>query len=283
VREETLVEQWVYIGRIRSHSRAITGLAFGMSGDGFPLLASVGEDRRLVQYNLMASSITAGVVVDGERSRVEQTAVPTACMWYPLNTPSVGDATGVGATPAPEQLLVTASDEYKFKLWNSSSRACRLTKVCVSLRLAQSLAHSLTHSHLHGLQPRSALSELVLLCALMHWQMSPTFGGPINSMVRVTPAAPESKLDDGGETLQAVAYSTADRVVGLTLLPLTGNPNHSMGLVAHPRKVPSSLPLLRLVVAVVDVEFVSMSVSMLLLSLSVRTQCCCGSWCCAPM
>ena len=59
--EEAVVDQWVYIGRIRSHSRPITGLSFGMSGDGLPLLASVGEDRRLVQYDLMASSVLAGV------------------------------------------------------------------------------------------------------------------------------------------------------------------------------------------------------------------------------
>lgn len=191
--EEAVVDQWVYIGRIRSHSRPITGLSFGMSGDGLPLLASVGEDRRLVQYDLMASSVLAGVVVDGERTRVEQTAVPTCCIWYPLGS--------ISGTDPREHLVLSASDEYKFKLWNSTSRACRATK------------------------------------------LSPTFGGPVNNMVHV-PRAPSGAVgaaedEEHGSRHDLLAYSTADRVVGLVLLPLDGNPRRSMGLVAHPRKVAS--------------------------------------------
>lgn len=34
-----------------------------------------------------------------------------------------------------------------------------------------------------------------------------------------------------------LAYATAERVVGLTMLPLDGNPNRSMGLIAHPSEV----------------------------------------------
>ena len=75
-------------------------------------------------------------------------------------------------------------------------------------------------------------------CVLGPWQLSPTFGGPVNNMVRIARNSSDSKDDDGRSgPLDCIAYSTADRVVGLSLLPITGNPKHSMGLVAHPRKV----------------------------------------------
>ena len=49
--------------------------------------------------------------------QIEQTAVPTACMWHPPQE------------HAREDLLVTASDEYKLKMWNATNKACRRTVV----------------------------------------------------------------------------------------------------------------------------------------------------------
>ena len=82
-------------------------------------------------------------------------------------------------------------------------------------------------------------------CVGVPWQLSPTFGGPVNSMVRVSRGPTESKAGEGEDDAPAsaagvhdlLAYATADRVVGLCLLPLDGNPKRSMGLVAHPNKV----------------------------------------------
>ena len=48
--DEEPLEEWVYLGRSRSHSAAITGLSFALSPDQLPLLVSVGEDCRLVEY-----------------------------------------------------------------------------------------------------------------------------------------------------------------------------------------------------------------------------------------
>lgn len=50
--------------------------------------------------------------------------------------------------------------------------------------------------------------------------LAPTYAGPVNRML---------PLGDGH-----VVYGTVERVVGLLQLPLTGDPNSAMGLIAHP-------------------------------------------------
>ena len=64
------VEQWVYLGKSRSHSRPITGIEFGTDAGGRPLLVSCGEDRRLVEYDVTGSSVAKGLVTNGKRVRV---------------------------------------------------------------------------------------------------------------------------------------------------------------------------------------------------------------------
>lgn len=117
--EEVVEERWVYLGRARSHSRPITGLEFGMSVDGKPRLVSVGEDKRVVEYDLENSSIEAGILYVGPRARIEQAATPVACLWLPLSR----------SDDSAEQLLLTSNDEYKFKMWNAGNKACRRTVV----------------------------------------------------------------------------------------------------------------------------------------------------------
>merc|ERR1711871_322217 len=54
-----------------------------------------------------------------------------------------------------------------------------------------------------------------------------TFGGPVNRM-QALPV---------GAGPPFVAYSSANKVIGLMQLPLDGNPNKTMGLVAHPGEI----------------------------------------------
>jgi cilia- and flagella-associated protein 251 len=59
--------------------------------------------------------------------------------------------------------------------------------------------------------------------------LAPTFGGPPNKLLA---------LPFNG-TVGHYAYSTAERIVGLGCLPLTGDPTKVMGLVAHPSHISS--------------------------------------------
>lgn len=172
---EEAQDEWVYIGRYKSHSKPITGLEFGLSAEQLPLLVSVGEDRRLVEYNLQKTSVGAGIHLRAPVVKIEQSGTPTTCMWHPLSAGS------------PEELVVTANDEYKIKQWNASNKTCRRTT------------------------------------------LGPTYGGPMNRMV------PLPSNDPNGA--QYVAYATYQKVVGLMQLPLDGNPNKAMGLIAHPKEV----------------------------------------------
>lgn len=60
--------------------------------------------------------------------------------------------------------------------------------------------------------------------------LGPTYGGPMNRMVPLP-------TGDQSEPSRYVAYSTYQKVVGLMQLPLDGNPNKAMGLIAHPGDV----------------------------------------------
>jgi WD40 repeat protein len=108
-------DEWVYLGRCRAHSKPVTGLEFSRDGDGQPVLVSISEDRTLAEYCLERSSILDGVVLKQAPTRVEQSAVPTACCWHPE------------LSDVQEDLVVVANDEYKLKQWNTGNQTCRKT------------------------------------------------------------------------------------------------------------------------------------------------------------
>lgn len=59
--------------------------------------------------------------------------------------------------------------------------------------------------------------------------LSPTYGGPIT---RMTPVYKDADGED-----QFMLYATHEKVLGLVQLPLDGNPNKCMGLIAHPGQI----------------------------------------------
>ena len=58
--------------------------------------------------------------------------------------------------------------------------------------------------------------------------LGPTYGGKITKMKR---------LDVQGQADRYLVYSTPEKVIGLIQMPLTGNPNQTMGLIAHPKQI----------------------------------------------
>jgi hypothetical protein len=196
---ETTEDRWTFIGKYKSHSREVTGLEFGMSVDGFPVLASVGADKRLVEYDLLHSSIEGGVKLRGKRAKIEQSATPTACAWMPMSG------------GAREQLILTANDEYKLRGWNSENKGCRKTT------LAPTFGGPVTR--MVPVPSRHSVGDM-------------EGDGGVRGEGEL-----EGGASVGVEAPFLLAYSTSHRVVGLIMLPLDGNPHKNMGLIAHPGEI----------------------------------------------
>ncbi|CAE7264886.1 CFAP251 [Symbiodinium natans] len=173
--DKNFPKEWMYSAKHKSHWRPIVGLCFSSSESEKLRLFSVGEDRRLVEYNVKSSEF-GGLQIVQPDTVVEQEARPTGCMWYPYSG-GKGD----------NQKVLTMNDEYKFKIWNTVNRSCRKTA------------------------------------------LAPTYGGPIT---RMTPVYAEADGED-----QFMLYATHEKVLGLVQLPLDGNPNKCMGLIAHPGQI----------------------------------------------
>jgi len=143
--------------------------------------------------------VATGVVLKESPRRIEVSAVPTAAMWHPL--------LGAGPTRDYEDRIVTANSEYKLMQWNADNKTCRRTT------------------------------------------LGPTFGQPINKLVPLVSPAQQRERDTDSDAAGSVdmsaphprlgylAYSTCEKVVGLCKMPLDGNPDKGMGLIAHPGPV----------------------------------------------
>jgi|UniRef100_A0A7S4GA80 WD40 repeat protein/Ca2+-binding EF-hand superfamily protein len=112
--------EWVYIGRNRSHRAPVTDIQFGVVPNGTaPRLMSIGEDKRLIEYNLADSEIEAGLRLRSAH-KITQGAIPTAFLWH---SAPLGDSNT--KADSNQDVLVVATNEYKVKLFaTDSNRQC---------------------------------------------------------------------------------------------------------------------------------------------------------------
>ncbi|ESL06745.1 hypothetical protein TRSC58_05577 [Trypanosoma rangeli SC58] len=116
--------EWDIVGRHKTHRGAISGLQFG-DEFGLPRLLSVGEDKRLVEYDLINSEPESGLLVRTAH-KITQGASPTGFLWVQEN--------GVikdmkrrrqGDEAAIDDFLLVSTNDYKITVFLSDwSRQC---------------------------------------------------------------------------------------------------------------------------------------------------------------
>ena len=106
-----------YLGRSKAHDGAVTGLEFGHR-EGNETLVSIGDDRRVVEYDLAGSTVINGVqTIETIPAQLDLNAHPTAVLWTPV------------ASANHEDKFVVANDEFKLKEFNIESKQCRKTTI----------------------------------------------------------------------------------------------------------------------------------------------------------
>ncbi|KAF0299876.1 Cilia- and flagella-associated protein 251 [Amphibalanus amphitrite] len=110
-RFEVTTHQWGVLARWRAHHRPIVELLFapGQDVSAGPRLLSLGEDRVLVEYDLVNSTKENPVVLCCDT--LEQSAIPLCMALYPPLT--------------TEDFILVANSQYKMKLFNAHTRMCR--------------------------------------------------------------------------------------------------------------------------------------------------------------
>ena len=214
-----------------------------------PRLYSLGEDRILQEYDLGASSIRSGLKIRAS-ARMEQTACPTAMMSLPRSA-KTGPGAGNSQTQQPQRdLIITANDEYKLKVWEMVEKPppqpvkAQFGKKLVKNRLGRlvnpddptlTMSPSELDEHERDKKCRKTL-------------LAPMYGGAINKLfnlpkrdLTIPNASGSSHSSNANKSgivpSEYLVYSTFEKIVGLIKLPLDGNPNKSMALIAHPGEV----------------------------------------------
>ncbi|KAJ3394150.1 Cilia- and flagella-associated protein 251 [Lobulomyces angularis] len=237
-KKEDIKMQWVLYGRNQAHFQNIVALMFIPKSDPSdePVLISVSYDRNVAEYDVKNASISGGFALKS-LNRIEQTAHPLAATFHPnfnredekvsasvpasakaklveekninattLNANSITETKDAQVKSEEENLnsqkleneealkknrintenfLLISSTDYKFKVYNATTKFCRKTV------------------------------------------LGPLYGSPLTNICMIPPETHAKYF----------AFSTSEKVVGITKLPLDGNPNKFMGVIAHPNEV----------------------------------------------
>jgi cilia- and flagella-associated protein 251 len=104
--------------------------------------------------------------------------------------------------PFGSETLLVANTDYKLKLWN-----------------------------VMGLDEKEPTRRRFCVQS----SLGPTYGDPISKMIILNDQS--NKTDANAP--RYLVYSTPQKIIGIIKLPLDGNPNKSMGLIAHPERISS--------------------------------------------
>lgn len=258
----TKPEEWIFVGKFRSHYKPITSVFFerpseqrklkmGDDANDTPILYSLGEDRILHEYAVGASTIREGVQL-ANSTKVDQTAVPTACVSIPGKYITREKLEEMKADPSEDALsqeylcynkattedgeeeddseglwtadtIVTANDEFKFKTWDHSSELKNVDYYANYTNCYEEGGGDEDHAYSKREKNIKVSRKTVL---------APTYGGTINKIFILPQRKGESIVPS-----QYLVYGTFEKVVGLVKLPLDGCPNKSMALIAHPGEI----------------------------------------------
>lgn len=120
----TKAMEWDIVGRHKAHRAAICGLQFG-DDDGLPRLLSVGEDKRLVEYDMIDSEVETGLLVRTAH-KITQSTRPTGFVWLRDDDIIADMKRRVGTVEeVSNDLLLVATNGYKITTFLSDwTRRC---------------------------------------------------------------------------------------------------------------------------------------------------------------
>ncbi|GET89264.1 hypothetical protein, conserved [Leishmania tarentolae] len=233
--------EWQLVGHHKTHNAPICGLHFSAHKSGLEeglRLLSVGADKRLIEYDLVDSSPETGLLLRTAH-KISQESMPTGFAWLPdgcvlLDAESkprdffdVHDETSEGG--AEEGSGAQERD-------NKAKAAGTETVARGGGGGKDVLDMLLIATHEYKLQVY--LSNWSRQC--VKTVLAPTFGGPVTRMavvpVEKPPTAPASSSSYPPPS-HCLVYATKEKVIGLTQLPLRGDPCGSIGVLAHPGSI----------------------------------------------
>lgn len=208
-------DRWEYIGKYKSHHGEVVGLCFGEAPSGATRLFSLGKDGRILEYDLDKSSLQ-----DGKHHR---------------GRPRMPDL----STDSNESRPVALTWASESTLWlDPGVQLVQMTSVA-GVDVGQAIPTAMCFAPPLPYHMAGTTNTMILIAddaykvtmfdadhkILSGTYLGPTYAGPISSMVMFRSAASKE---------HHMAYATKERIVGLVAMPLDGNPEKSMGLIAHP-------------------------------------------------
>ncbi|KAF4653556.1 hypothetical protein FOL47_010443, partial [Perkinsus chesapeaki] len=199
--DSTSLPEWIFAGKYRSHYHPIVGLTFsGLEVGPDPKLFSIGQDGRLVEYNVKHSSEAKGLFITNVWT-ISQEARPVGAVWFPFG--SKGD----------HSKILISDDHFKLKVWNTIDGNCRSTTLAPTFGGPIDKLLPLRRKDYEDLAGR----------AIEDGEGTATKSAPL--------------LNPPYDSGQFLVYATNERILGVIQMPLDGSPAKQIGLVAHPGQV----------------------------------------------